>query len=207
MPAVNVFSSTAGVSTIPSTTAWDNKPRATMELADGTMLDFPAIDVSRSSQAARIQVEAAADGSMYATGCVNGVGQYTISFLDGVQDNCGSKMSKNTSVLQQYLSLNTLQDRKVTIRLYKGALTRAQASSAPIATFRGLLHNIGTDFSEYSGGAVILLVTLTVIGGWEPSKNKKSGGGGGNSTYYRRTNLTEDSNGNFTYSEETYYKS
>lgn len=171
MSNTGIFSSTAGVH-VTGSTAPENKPRAVITLTgERQPLNIPAIELSRSSQASRLQVEATPDGSMYATGCATGIGQYTMTFIDGTADVCekAGNDTSNNSILAKYLSKNTLADRKVDIRLYRGSTKQVEASvsSKPLATFTGILHNMTTDFRESSGGAIVLLVTLSVAGSWK----------------------------------------
>ena len=54
----------------------------------GTPVKFIMIDVSGGNQNARLQVDAAADGSLYAIGCKGGIGSYRMTFYDGPFADC-----------------------------------------------------------------------------------------------------------------------
>ena len=129
--------------------------------SDGTPVEFIMIDVSGGKQNARLQVDAAADGSLYAIGCKGGIGSYRMTFYDGPFADCtnnGTVYAEPSSVVTKYLSLETIPDRRASVYIY-----RAATSSSLIGKFVGVLDNMATHLVT-STDVVYLHVQGDVLG-------------------------------------------
>lgn len=130
----------------------------------GTPVKFIMIDVSGGNQNARLQVDAAADGSLYAIGCKGGIGSYRMTFYDGPFADCtnnGSVYAEPSSVVTKYLSLETIPDRRASVYIYRDA-----TSSSLIGKFVGVLNNMATQLVS-ANDVVYLQVQVDMLGAWQ----------------------------------------
>ena len=119
--------------------------------------DFIFFGATKGSQHDRVQVEVAADGSIYTTMCDGSVGSCTVSLLDR-KDSCNE--SKNPSfALKCYLQeMITLKQKQTEIRLYE--------SNALVATFNGVTVGADVDVRYSDSGILLFITTLKLIGKW-----------------------------------------
>lgn len=106
----------------------------------GTLTSFNMVNVSQGQQRARLQVDATADGALYAIGCKGGIGIYEAEFLEGPYTRCtgnGSDGDIPDSLMRTYINLQTMSERKAEVTFSeKGsapaaeALNRSDGSSA-----------------------------------------------------------------------------
>lgn len=132
----------------------------------GKKMNYVMFNMSGGNQNARLQVEASVDGSLYAIGCVGGIGRYQMSFYDGPFNKCkgsGGGIQIPGSIAKKYIGLKTVKDRRASVDIYNGGDT-----SARVASFVGLLNNMSTQLVDTGDttNIVYLQVTLDMIGSW-----------------------------------------
>ena len=119
--------------------------------------DFIFFGATKGSQHDRVQVEVAADGSIYTTMCDGSIGSCTISLLDR-KDSC-DKSENPSFALKCYLqNMITLKQKQTEVRLYE--------SGVLVATFDGITVGADVDVRYSDSGILLFITTLKLIGKW-----------------------------------------
>lgn len=159
----NIFlDSYAVAQKLPSTAL---QARTALYLGDTqTPETFIMFEVSGGSQNARLQVDAAADGSLYAIGCKGGIGSYEMAFYDGPFSDCKSVGSgiidAPDSFVERYMSLQTIPDRRARVYIYRDTTTQV------VGKFVGVLNNMATQIVD-NAGLLYLRVGVNMLGSWQ----------------------------------------
>lgn len=136
----------------------------------GTKREFMFFGPVRSSQTDRVQLEVAADGTMYATVGHGSVGACSVNLLEAI-DPCnkpdesgGSGSVSIRFALQCYANeMKTIKNREIALSLY------ASNSGKPelVGKFKGLAVGVDVDVRYTDGGILLFITTLRLVGTWK----------------------------------------
>jgi hypothetical protein len=155
-----------------------NMPKASLSMGGGknaTVLHFPMVDVSGGGQRDRMQVDVTLAGSLNITGGVNnGVGNYTMTFMDGpildAEKILGVKKDAKvkTTAVEQFLSAKLLTDRQMSVKLFSPQVTcdKKAATSKPIAVFHGIAVSIDISLTD-TGEMLFITSKINAVGKWD----------------------------------------
>lgn len=136
----------------------------------GTLTSFNMVNVSQGQQRARLQVDATADGALYAIGCMGGIGIYEAEFLEGPYTRCtdsGSDGDIPDSLMRTYINLQTMSERKAEVTFFREGIGTSGGSSQSIGRFVGILNNMVVRLVD-DQGMVYLSVAVNILGSWQP---------------------------------------
>ena len=135
-----------------------------------TKREFMFFGPVRSSQTDRVQLEVAADGTMYATVGHGSVGACSINLLEAI-DPCTEPDKSSTSgsestrfALQCYAKeMTTIKNREIALSLYASD----SGKTVPVGTFKGLAVGVDVDVRYTEGGVLLFITTLRLVGTWK----------------------------------------
>lgn len=136
----------------------------------GELTSFNMINVSQGQQRARLQVDATADGELYALGCKGGIGVYEAEFLEGPYTYCsgsGRSGSLPDSLMRTYINLQTMAERKAEVTFFREGMSTRGGSSQSVGRFVGILNNMVVRLVD-DQGMVYLSVAVNILGSWQP---------------------------------------
>lgn len=135
----------------------------------GTLTQFNMLNVSQGQQRARMQVDATADGALYAIGCKGGIGVYEAEFLEGPYTDCTGSESGNVpdSLMKTYIGLQTMAERKAEVTFFREGMGSSGGSTQSIGRFVGILNNMVVRLID-DQGMVYLSVAVNILGSWQP---------------------------------------
>lgn len=129
-------------------------------LVGGEERDFTMFGEVRSTQIDRVQIDAAADGSMHVVSCKGSVGSCEVTLLDR-EFTCGQgSRSSSDFALKCYTNeVRNYRNRKATLELYS-------ESNKLIARFVGIITGVRVSVS-YREHTLLPLTTLFLSGSWD----------------------------------------
>lgn len=136
----------------------------------GTKREFMFFGPVRSSQTDRVQLEVAADGTMYATVGHGSVGACSVNLLEAI-DQCAESVESGSAggessrfALQCYAKeMNTIKNREIKLSLYASD----GGKPVPVGTFKGLAVGVDVDVRYTEGGVLLFITALRLVGTWK----------------------------------------
>lgn len=152
----------ASAGVLPGSSAGDSSAVAVLKVG-GVERNFIMFGAIQSRQTDRVQVDAAADGSMHVLMCRGSVGTCSVSLLDrSIIQGCSGSTARSSSdfALKCYASeLNSYKNRKATLSIYS-------EDNEFIAEFSGIIRGVEVSI-RYIQQQYVPLTTLYLLGSWD----------------------------------------